>query len=229
MKYVSTQAIILKRINFSEADRVLTVLTAESGKMSMLAKGVRKSKSKLAGGLELFSITDINYIDGKSDMKTIISSRLKIHFKNIVSDMARTMACYDSMKAIDVFTQHSDEPVYFTLLASCLAGLNDTDLPVVITEVWFAMQVLQIHGSSMNLEKPLHKPEFSEDTQYDFSYDDMSFYENEKGAFTPSHIKFLRLVVRSNEPKQLTSIVGYNDLSQGLRHIVKQSVGMHRA
>jgi DNA repair protein RecO (recombination protein O) len=69
MRQISTEGIILKRINFSEADRILTVLTSNNGQVSMLAKGVRKSKSKLAGGLEIFSVSEINYIDGKSDLK----------------------------------------------------------------------------------------------------------------------------------------------------------------
>ena len=87
MKQIATQAIMLKRMNYGEADRIVTVLTADNGRLSMLAKGVRKSKSKLAGGLELFCVTDINYIYGKSDLKTIISTRLKEHYRNIVSNV----------------------------------------------------------------------------------------------------------------------------------------------
>ena len=69
MNNSTTQAIILKRINFGEADRILTAITPEYGKISILAKGVRRSKSKLAGGLELFSVTDIGFINGKSNLK----------------------------------------------------------------------------------------------------------------------------------------------------------------
>ena len=45
-----TQAIVLRRTNYGEADRILQLLTPE-GKKSVMAKGVRKEKSKLAGGI----------------------------------------------------------------------------------------------------------------------------------------------------------------------------------
>ena len=46
---LSTKAIVLKRTNYDEADRILNLLTPE-GKMSALARSVRKEKSRLAGG-----------------------------------------------------------------------------------------------------------------------------------------------------------------------------------
>jgi DNA repair protein RecO (recombination protein O) len=229
MKQVATQAIILKRINFGEADRILTVLSKDSGQLSLLAKGVRKSKSKLAGGLELFSVSDINYIDGKSDLKTVVSTRLQAHYKNIVADVNRTMAGYDFMKIIDGFTQHSNEPGYYVLLKSGLESLDEVSLPVTVTEVWFFMHLLLLHGSGINLEKPLEVSEFSKDKTYSYSYDDMSFFESNSGEFTPNHIKFLRLVVRSSLPEKLKSIAGYSKLSSDLQTITKQSAMMHRA
>jgi DNA repair protein RecO (recombination protein O) len=47
----NTQGVVLTRINYAEADRILTVLTEDFGKVSLIAKGTRKEKSKLAGGI----------------------------------------------------------------------------------------------------------------------------------------------------------------------------------
>lgn len=66
MKTISTQAIVLKRSNYREADRILRVITPDRGKISLIAKAVRKPKSKLAGGIELFSVNEISYIEGKA-------------------------------------------------------------------------------------------------------------------------------------------------------------------
>ena len=54
-----TDAIILRRSDFGEADRLLTVFTPERGKLRLLAKGVRKTTSRKAGHVELFMLTDI--------------------------------------------------------------------------------------------------------------------------------------------------------------------------
>lgn len=229
MKQIATEAILLKRMNYGEADRIVTVLTAENGRLSMLAKGVRRSKSKLAGGLELFSVSDINYIDGRSDLKTVISTRLKEHYRNIVSDVERTMAAYDFLKIIDSFTQHVDEPKYFTLLVQGLSGLNELEVPQAVTNVWFFANILQINGSDINVEKPLDQSKFKQEEMYSFSYEDMSFYSDNSGQFGPSHIKFLRLVDRSLNPEQLLVIAGHDMLASDLQQIVKQSAMMHKA
>ena len=57
MKQLVTEVIILARTDYGEADRILTVLSPEYGKLRLLAKGVRRVKSKLAGGIELFSVS----------------------------------------------------------------------------------------------------------------------------------------------------------------------------
>ena len=75
MQTLRTEAIILRRTNYGEADRILNVLTPEHGKVSAIAKGVRKAKSKLAGGLELFAVSDITILKGKSDMGTFEAAR----------------------------------------------------------------------------------------------------------------------------------------------------------
>ena len=58
MKTYRTRAIVLRRTNYGEADRVVQLLTVE-GRRSVMARGVRKEKSKLAGGIELFAVSDV--------------------------------------------------------------------------------------------------------------------------------------------------------------------------
>ena len=49
-----TEAVVLRRKDFGEADRVLTLLTPEHGKVRVVAKGIRKPASRKAGHLDLF-------------------------------------------------------------------------------------------------------------------------------------------------------------------------------
>lgn len=229
MNQITAEAIILKRLNFGEADRILTVLTLDRGKVSILAKGVRRSKSKLAGGLELFSVTDIVYIEGKSDLKTVVSTRLKKHFRNIVKNVDRTMAGYDFMKVIDEFTQHSSESQYYDLLRTGLTYLDDISIDLSVSQVWFYTHLLQIHGSNINVEKPLNAKTFSEDESYNFSYDDMSFLSSPAGQFSPNHIKLLRICALASNPKKLTTIHNHEVLSGDLAKILQQTAMMNKA
>jgi len=66
MNSLKTFGIVIKRMNFGEADRILTILTERFGKVKAIAKGVRKTKSRLAGSLEPFMVLDLQLHEGKT-------------------------------------------------------------------------------------------------------------------------------------------------------------------
>ncbi|MBN2585618.1 DNA repair protein RecO [Patescibacteria group bacterium] len=66
MATIKTKGIIIKRINLGEADRILTILTEDRGKIRVVAKGVRKPKAKLGGFLELFRYNEYLLAEGRN-------------------------------------------------------------------------------------------------------------------------------------------------------------------
>lgn len=60
----TSEGIILSRKNYSEADRILVVFSKHFGKLSLLAKGIRKIKSKKRGHLEIFSQVKFSAVKG---------------------------------------------------------------------------------------------------------------------------------------------------------------------
>ena len=65
-----TKAIVLRRTNYGEADRILTLLTP-LGQRNAIARGVRREKSRLAGGIELFAVSDVVLHRGKGSLYTM--------------------------------------------------------------------------------------------------------------------------------------------------------------
>jgi len=61
-----TEGIIIKRTNFGEADKILTIFSSRYGKIKTLAKGVRRLTSRRAGSLELFNFVTIFLAVGKN-------------------------------------------------------------------------------------------------------------------------------------------------------------------
>jgi len=222
MKQHNTTAIILRRLNFGEADRIMTVLTPDKGKLSLIAKGVRKSKSKLAGGLELFSVTEIGYIEGKSELKTVITTRLKTNFGNIVRDIDTTMMAYDFLKQIDSATKEACESEYFELLDSALSSLNDNPDNLVLTNVWFSVQLLGLKGVGINLDKQVNGDDFDESTSYQFDFENMGFFEHSAGPYTPKHIKFLRILTKVTKPENLIKVSDVHRLAADLISLLEQ-------
>ena len=193
MKQKATAAIVLARTNYGEADRIVTLLTPEQGKVRVLAKGVRKIRSRMAGGIELFSVNDITYIEGRGELCTLISSRLQVNYGTIIKDVTRTMYAYEVLKTVHKVTQDSPEPEYFSVLQQTFAAINDPSASLDYIRLWFGMRLLSIGGHEPNLTTDTTGRRLAQDKLYTFSYDDMAFRVDDRGVFTSRHIKLLRL------------------------------------
>ena len=221
MKTIVTDAIILKRIDYSEADRIITVLTRERGKVQLLAKGIRRSKSKLAGGLELFSVTNVSYIDGRSDLKTVIGTQLQSFFSIISSDLERTMLGYEFLKLTNRLTEDESEPIFFELLESALQSLNDARHSVALTESWFLLQLAIASGEGLLLERTLSGAQFSNDDMYRFDAEEMGFTSHNSGIYSPKHIRLLRLLAKASKPEMMLKVQGSEELLIDLAALLK--------
>src|SRR3990167_8349663 len=122
--HIVTKAIVLSRRDYQEADRILTVITPDHGKLHLIAKGVRRPKSKLAGGIELFSLSDLTLLPGRSDLKTLTSSRAIEHYGEIVKDLDRTMLGYELLKQCNRHVEDGAESVYFDIIHGAIKGLK---------------------------------------------------------------------------------------------------------
>lgn len=213
MRGTVTTGIVLARTNFQEADRIITVLTPDYGKIRLMAKGVRRVKSKLAGGIELFSVSDVTFLPGRKEIGTLISSRLVTHYGDIVQDINRTMLGYELLKRINRVTEDAAGEEYFKLLNHVLAGLNNKDLPAELIELWFTMQLLKITGHSPKLRTDTIGNSLAADKNYKFSYDDMCFLVHKDGPFRANHIKLLRLGIGTAEPGKLSQVKGTENLA----------------
>lgn len=205
MNQVVTKGVVLTRTNFGEADRIITFLTPDHGKIRVMAKGVRKIKSKLAGGVELLSVSQITYIPGKKDIQTLVSTRLDTHFGNIVHDLERTMFAYELLKQINRATEDEAEPEYFAVLVTALRAL-DEQVHQHLIGLWFDAQLLKLAGHEPNLITDSAGVRLAADKLYTFDFESMSFSQAEQGLLTPAHIKFLRLVFGVEDPAQLQQV-----------------------
>jgi DNA repair protein RecO (recombination protein O) len=221
MKQISTKGIILSRINYGEADRIITILTPDYGKIRLIAKGVRKIKSKLAGGIELFAVSHITYINGRGGIGTLISTRLICYYNFISSDLNRTMAGYEMIKQLNRATEEISETEYFNVLETSFSALDDLTIGLDLIQNWFAIQMLRLSGQSPNTNRDSLGKALSAGTSYTFSFDSMSFVPHQNGSFNINHIKILRLGLNNNSPKALQRITGIDDLSKEITPLVQ--------
>jgi len=71
---VKTEAIVLRSLRYGEADRILHLYTPDRGKVSAIAKGVRRARSRFGGRLEPFFRLALVLHEGRSDLLTVTSA-----------------------------------------------------------------------------------------------------------------------------------------------------------
>lgn len=226
MKPTVTSGIVLARVSYQEADRILTILSAEHGKLRVIAKGVRKEKSKLAGGVELFSISEVSFIKGRGEIGTLVSARLITHFGNIVKDIERTMYGYDFLKLINKITEDNSGPEYFKLTEQVLSALNDSSMPLNLVKLWADVRLLAATGHTPNLTADIQGNKLEAGKQYEFELSDMGFEARPNGHCQSEHIKLLRLVARIPAAKLglVEGIEPFVDTCQQLAQTMRKSV-----
>lgn len=146
---IRTQAIVLRRTNYGETDRILNFITPE-GKFSALAKGVRKEKSRLAGGIELFSVADIVIHQGRSNLSTLTSAKMLKFYSNILADLTCLEFASECLRKIERISEHTDSPEYFNLLNQSLAAL-DQKININLVKTWFTLNLAHVSGEEINL------------------------------------------------------------------------------
>jgi DNA repair protein RecO (recombination protein O) len=203
---IITTGIVLARTVFGEADRILTLLTPDHGKLKVIAKGVRRPRSKLAGGIELLSVSDLTVLPGRGDLGTLVSSRLITHYGTIVQDINRTMLSYDFLKRMNRVTEDAAGEEYFLILQRTLEALNDLEFSSELTDLWFTMQLLNVSGHMPNLQTDTEGEKLRVDEEYLFDQEHMAFRGLKGGPFTANHIKLLRLAYATDQPLVLKQV-----------------------
>lgn len=109
MLRLNTPGIILKRRNYAESDRIITIFTLKLGKVVCRGRALRKPLSKLAGHLELFTESNLNLTEGKI-WYTITEAVTLNSFPKLRSNIDRVSQAHYLVELVDRLT-HENEPM----------------------------------------------------------------------------------------------------------------------
>lgn len=200
-----TKAIVLRRTNYGESDRILSLLTPE-GKVAVIARGVRKEKSRLAGGIELFSIADIvvrysRQAQSRSQSQSqplgiLTSARMLNFYSNILSDMSTLELASALLKKLDRAAEQTDNPAHFDLLSQSLAGLNRGD-SLDLVFAWFNLNFARASGEEINLLCDVAGRPLSPDAAYCWDPLEAALRPDPAGDIRAPEIKLARFLLAS--------------------------------
>lgn len=187
-----TRAIVLRRTNYGEADRILQLITPE-GRRSVMARGARKEKSKLAGGIELFAVSDIVINQGKGELGILTSARLVQFYRHIMENYDTLQFAYEVVRQVAKASETVDEPEWFDTLQEVLMGL-DSSLPRQLVETWFYLRHAALLGRELSLKNDINGQPLTPDARYAYDVSEQGLRRSENGELTADHIKLLRLI-----------------------------------
>ena len=144
--YLRTEGIILKRKNFGEADRIVTIYTRDFGKVSCLAKGVRRPRSKKAGHIELGNWCKLFIAKGKNlDLLTEVEQKRAFGIEDFSEEKANKI--YHLLELVNELTgEHEKNLHVFILLAQFLKKCNQNDKNFGIVSSVFKVKLMSLLG-----------------------------------------------------------------------------------
>ena len=193
MSLERTRAIVLRRTNYGEADRIVRLLTP-LGQRTVMAKGVRREKSKLAGGIELFAVSDVVVNSGKGDLGILTSARLVQFYRHILEDYDRLQFGYEAINLVSKASENIDEPEWYGILSEVYMGLDVSTIPLQLTQAWFYLHYAELTGYELNLERDVAGQTLAPDKTYMYDVSEKGLRLSAQGDITAAHIKLLRIM-----------------------------------
>jgi len=211
---VRTPAIILRRRDRGEADRVLTILTPGSGKFDVVAYGARKPASRKTGHVELFMLVDM-LLNRRRDPGTVKQAEMIEPFLPIRDDMLLGAYASYAAELLDRFVEREDEdtaPQVFGLLRDTLARLCEQDDKRLVLR-YYEMQLLNVVGFRPELNYCTATGEAVRPEHQFFSFEGGGVVSYDAGEHNPNlpslpfhALKLMRHLQRSRDYKHVGSL-----------------------
>ncbi len=145
-------AIVLKHRDYGEADRILTLYTRQRGKLSAIAKGVRKVRSRKAGHLEPFTSASLLLSTGRTWF-LVSQAEAQEMFPNLTTNLELLGYASYLVELVDRFTYEEEEnSQIFTLLKNSLTRLDEGQYPSQLIVRYFEVRLLDVLGFRPELQ-----------------------------------------------------------------------------
>lgn len=151
-----TKALILRRRDYNDADRILTIFSPEKGRMEVIAKGVRKTTSRKAGHLESFTHSTLLLAQART-WDIITEAQTVEAFPALRTDLDAISRAGYLCELLEAFSEsHDDHAPLWDLTLAMLRELDSVcathaDLDRNVLLVWYALHLLSLAGFQPNL------------------------------------------------------------------------------
>lgn len=218
-----TEAIVLRRTDYGEADRILQLLTPE-GKRSVIAKGVRKEKSKLAGGIELFSVSEVVIHEGRTEMGILTGAKLLEYYDAFVKDIELIEMGGAMMRSVSARAEQVESPEFYKILKQSLQVMQkhagEESRWKDVLRAWWGINLTRVSGEDVNLKFDTDGEKLLVDGRYYWDEEQSALAKAAAGRIGADHIKMMRLM--ASGPAELSmKVTGVDDLIDEVLYVAR--------
>ncbi len=153
----STLAIVLRSVDFSESDRVVTLLTEQYGRLGVIARGARRSKRRFSGALEPFQLLDIQFRFGRGELAHLTQARVKTAFPGILKNLIKIDFAAAALDLVRVGTPARErDSTLFSTVVTLFQLLDTADSAFPELLLAFRVRLITLFGFSPSFDSCGH-------------------------------------------------------------------------
>lgn len=148
----TTQAIVLREVNYKESDRILTLLTRDAGKLTVTARGGRKKGGGVSAASQLLCWSEMTLSEYRGRW-TLTEASTEMEFRGIREDLDKlALASYFAEVAETLTQEEIPAPEILALLLNCLYALDTLHRPLPLVKAVYELRMLCVTGYAPFLE-----------------------------------------------------------------------------
>jgi DNA repair protein RecO (recombination protein O) len=152
---ITTPAIVMKSLDFQESSKIITLLTPEHGKFAVLARGIKKPKSKFAGFFEIGSVLEvIVHLKSSRSVQTLSDVNFRQKNWNLVKDFSKLAIVMATMEMIDQLV-HEKEACqdFFSFCENLIEWIDGSDEDVTQIFPYVLLRLAEISGIGLQSDE----------------------------------------------------------------------------
>lgn len=209
--FKTTRGLILREVKYKEADRILTVLTEDMGKITVKARGALRKGSKTSAATQLLAFSELTMFEHKGYWSVSEGSTIE-EFKGLRNDIsALALASYFAECVEALSDEDVPDPMMLQLILNCLFALSNQLYPQEQIKTAFEMRLMCLAGYEPDLyschicgaAEPI-EPRFSAENGIVCCRDCKKYELHADAALCTDSLKALRYICRC-EPRKILS------------------------
>jgi DNA repair protein RecO (recombination protein O) len=146
---LTTDAIIIKTVNYKETDKILTLFTLKLGIISVIAKGARKSMKRFGGALEPFALFEaVIQTSKKNSLHALQEAKTKKTYLGLATDLKKLSSAAYILEMVNItINSETEESRMFKLVIDTMEILNSSEkINIRATVISYSLRLLSMNG-----------------------------------------------------------------------------------